>query len=192
MKKILALFILAAFLGCKSEPPMGPDPLKPGFGFGPPQDWVTGGGRIVVGTAIDTLGIIDTLTANFGFVAGLKSDTPYGHLTYVDQNADLHLHSIDITAYTVIDSVTREFAGIARLTPPDSIRTEVNFTATVADLGEPGRDDTFAIVITFPDQRTYSASGTLIGGNIQLHERKLRITPGLPGTPAGRREKLPQ
>jgi len=40
------------------------------------------------------------------------------------------------------------------------------FVVEVADNGEPGRNDTFSISLS----NGYQASGTLGGGNIQLHE----------------------
>ena len=40
------------------------------------------------------------------------------------------------------------------------------YSVDVADNGEPGRDDMFAIALS---PGGYKASGTLAGGNIQLH-----------------------
>jgi hypothetical protein len=173
MRKALITILVLSLLGCEGTS-MGPS--KPGLGkgpgLGPPQDWVTGGG-IIEASPGDT--------ANFGFVAGEKrNELEFGHLTYIDSLAGIELHSLSIDSYTIIDAVTREFTGTATI---DTLGTTATFTVTVADLGEPGRDDTFAITIVAADQRTYAASGTLIGGNIQLHERKLRIKPREPSEP---------
>jgi hypothetical protein len=43
----------------------------------------------------------------------------------------------------------------------------VTYQVDVTDNGEPGKNDSFAITLS----NGYSASGTLAGGNIQLHKR---------------------
>ena len=46
-----------------------------------------------------------------------------------------------------------------------NVQDGFTYQVDVADNGEPGRNDTFALSLS----SSYSASGTLSGGNIQLH-----------------------
>jgi hypothetical protein len=61
----------------------------------------------------------------------------------------------------VIDAVTRRISGTAEIDGQPGFR----YDAEVADLGEPGRSDRFALWLS----NGYHASGNLAGGNIQLH-----------------------
>jgi hypothetical protein len=122
-------------------------------------DFVTGGGWIVT-TSGDK--------ANFGVGGGIRKGDFWGHLNYIDHGTGLHVKGKTVTGYTVLDAVTRQIdyevtidgaAGTARV--------------IVADIDEPGRDDTFSIELS----NGYSQSGTLGGeghggGNIQLHKGK--------------------
>jgi len=67
-----------------------------------------------------------------------------------------------VTAYVVIDATTRHIEGTAEINGQSGFTYQVD----VADNGEPGRNDTFAIKLS----NGYSASGNLDGGNIQLHK----------------------
>ena len=123
------------------------------------EDSVTGGGWIVE-TPSDG-------RANFGFVAGTNTDgSLFGHLNYVDREADLHVRSTGVVSYTVVDADTRTIVY-------DVVIDGVAATATVvvSDLGEPGWDDTFSITLS----TGYVASGDLGGagsggGNIAIHD----------------------
>ena len=124
-------------------------------------DHVTGGGWIVGTPSGDS--------ANFGVGGGqLPDGTLWGHLNYVDQDADLHVVATDVTSYAVDPNDEH-----CRLISYDvTINGDSGFTANVrvCDYGEPGTDDTFAITLS----NGYSASGDLAddapgGGNIQLH-----------------------
>jgi len=100
------------------------------------EDAVTGGGWIV--------GTPSGEKANFGFVAGTNSDgSLFGHLNYVDKEADLHVRSTDVVSYTIVDADTRTIVY-------DVVIDGVAATATVvvSDLGEPGWDDTFSITLS--------------------------------------------
>src|SRR5438128_315034 len=68
--------------------------------------------------------------------------------------------STAITAYTNLGGTVRRIEGTADMNGQSG-----TFMADVADNGEPGRADTFTLRLS----NGYTASGTLDGGNIQLH-----------------------
>ncbi len=117
------------------------------------KDFVTGGGFITV----------DGKKANFGFVAGFKpgKTTVSGQLNYIDHANDIHVKSSSVTLYSGTGN-TRTFSGSATINGQSGF----TFSATVTDNGEPGKGvDKFSIKLS----DGYQASGTLAGGNIQLH-----------------------
>ena len=77
-----------------------------------------------------------------------------------NDHVSVQVKSIEVTNYTVIDAVTRQIEGLAKVNGEGSFP----YTVTVTDNGEPGREDIFTLTMN-----GYSASGTLMGGNIQLH-----------------------
>jgi len=113
----------------------------------PAGDWFTGGGWI-------------NDKATFGVSGGIKHNNFWGQLEYNDHNGT-QVKGIEVTNYTVIDEVTRQIDGFAKINGEGSFA----YTVVVSDLGEPGRNDSFSIVLS----TGYTASGTLNGGNIQLH-----------------------
>jgi hypothetical protein len=66
-----------------------------------------------------------------------------------------------VTAYTVINSVTRKIEGTAMVNG----RIPVTYKVVVVDNSGNGRKDSFSLALS----NGYSASGTLKGGNIQIH-----------------------
>jgi len=116
----------------------------------PAGDWFTGGGWISIGD----------VKATFGVSGGIKHDKFWGQLLYNDHNG-VQVKSTEVTNYIVIDAVTRKIEGLAKINGEGSFA----YTVVVKDNGEPGREDTFSIVLS----TGYSAEGTLNGGNIQLH-----------------------
>ena len=114
----------------------------------PCSDFVTGGGWI-------------NDKATFGVSGGIKNDKFWGDLSFNDHNG-VKVKSTKVTAYTVIDPVTRKIEGIAKVNGKGSFA----YTVIVADNSEPGRNkDTFSLQLS----NGYSTSGILKGGNIQLH-----------------------
>lgn len=132
------------------------------------RDFVTGGGWI-------------NDKETFGVSGGIRNGKFWGQLSYndhgmkgkghgkkgkdhgkKDKKDDVKVKSTSVTGYFIIDAVTRQIEGTARLNG----KTPVTYTVIVTDNGEPGRNDTFSIVLS----NGYSASGTLKGGNIQLHK----------------------
>ena len=120
-----------------------------------PDDFVTGGGWIV--------GTPTGARANFGLKGGVDVNGAFfGNLNYVDHATNMHVKSDTITNYVIVDATTRTIEGTATI---DGV-PGFTFSVTVSDAGEPGSSDTFEITLS----SGYSASGTLQGGNIQLHD----------------------
>jgi hypothetical protein len=101
-----------------------------------------------------------------------------GELNFVDADLDCHVVGQEVLSYTVIDEFCREIVYDVTLSLFD-VPQEGEFEATVivCDYGEPSTEDTFSIEVfdvTDPENpvliETCSASGTLVGGNVQLHE----------------------
>ena len=129
-----------------------------GGGTVPPEvcsDFVTGGGWIK--------GSLNE-KATFGVSGGIKNNKFWGHLSFNDHGKNgIRVKSKSVTGYTVIDAVTRQINGIAEVNGKGSF----TYTVIVVDNGEPGTSDSFSLELS----NGYSASGTLDGGNIQLHRK---------------------
>ena len=119
----------------------------------PGGDFVTGGGWIT-GTPSGERG-------TFGVAGGIKNGGLWGHLTYIDHGTNMKVKGTGVTAYTVTGPTTRHIEGTADINGRSG-----SYQVDVSDNGEPGRKDTFSIMLS----NRYSASGLLIGGNIQLHQ----------------------
>ena len=116
----------------------------------PVKDFVTGGGQLEVAGG----------KLSFGMVGGLKPNGLSGHLNVVDhRSGGPHIKGSSVSEYTVIDEVTRELVYGCSGTGDGTC------TVTVADRGEPGVNDSFAI-----QSGVYSEAGTIARGNIQLHQ----------------------
>ena len=121
----------------------------------PCKDFVTGGGWIK-GSCSDK--------ATFGVSGGIKNGKFWGQLSYNDHCANgVKVKSTSVTGYIVIDAVTRQIEGIAKVNGQGPFTYKV----VVSDKGERGRNDTFSLELS----NGYSAWGTLKGGNIQLHKK---------------------
>lgn len=118
-------------------------------------DYITGGGWIT-GTASGA-------KATFEIDAGIQNGAAWGDLAYDDHGDGMTLKSTSITTYSPGPTAnSRHIEGTAQVNGVDGY----TFTAVVADNGDPGTKDTFAIQIS----NGYQASGPLGGGNIQLHQ----------------------
>jgi hypothetical protein len=118
------------------------------------EDFVTGGGWIT-GTPSGAKG-------NFGVAGGIKHGAWWGHLTYIDHGSSgPSVKGTGVTAYLVVSATTRHIEGNAQVNGTDGFTYKVD----VVDNGEPGRNDVFTLRLS----NGYSGSGTLAGGNIQLH-----------------------
>jgi len=121
----------------------------------PCRDFVTGGGWIK-GSCSDK--------ATFGVSGGIKNGNFWGQLSYNDHCTNgVKVKSTSVTGYIVVDAVTRQIEGIAKVNGQGSFTYKV----VVSDNGEGGRNDTFSLELS----NGYSASGTLTGGNIKLHKK---------------------
>jgi len=134
-----------ADIGCPTAPPP-PPPTCP--------DFVTGGGWIV--------GTPSGARANFAVAGGVKGGALWGHLNYIDHGLDgPKVKGTGVTYYKLVNATTRHIEGTAEING----QTGFTYSVDVADEGEPGRSDTFALILS----DGYKASGVLSGGNIQLH-----------------------
>ena len=115
-------------------------------------DFVTGGGWISVGGA----------KATFSVSGGTTSGTTWGDFQYNDHGANITVNGSGVTGYTIVDATTRRITGNA-----DIDGAPGTYTVTVSDNGEPGRNDTIDLSLS----TGYAASGSLGGGNIQLHTK---------------------
>jgi hypothetical protein len=116
------------------------------------KDFVTGGGYVLNK---------DGVKQHFAVAGGIKNAAFWGHLTYMDKAAGLKVKGTGVTAYTVTGPTSRHIEGTAEINGSPG-----TYQVDVADNGEPGRNDTFAIRLP----NSYTAGGTLAGGNIQLHD----------------------
>ncbi len=112
------------------------------------KDFVTGGGWITRSGE----------RATFAIAGGPGG---WGHLQYNDHNS-FKVKGTGVTAYGpgTTGPTSRQIDGTADWTGGSG-----TYHAEVADNGEPGRSDTFSLVLS----NGYTAAGTLDGGNIQLH-----------------------
>jgi len=98
---------------------------------------------------------------NFKVSAGIKDEQFWGELTYTDIINNLKVTSTSITTYIVIDAVTRQYDGIAKINDAGSY----NYRVIVVDNGEPGDIDFFIMQLS----NGFNTSGILLGGNIIIH-----------------------
>ncbi len=115
-------------------------------------DFVTSGGWIVAPSG---------KRGNFAAAGGLKNGELWGHLTYIDHGpAGPRVKGLVVTEYTIVDATTRRIKGTAEINGVPG-----TYDVVVSDKGEPGRADTFTITLS----TGYTATGNLVGGNVQLH-----------------------
>ena len=163
-------------LALNGEVTMISDTISACAGTEPPpppcKDWVTGGGWIDGGSDCrghrrggdygkhhrrgDGYGKV-----TFGVSGGIKNGQFWGQLSFNDHDG-VRVKGTEVTAYLIVDAVTRQIEGIAKVNGGDSFTYKV----VVVDNGEFARNDSFSLELS----NGYSASGTLRGGNIQLHK----------------------
>jgi len=144
----------------------------------PSGDFVTGGGFII--TPDPNTGA----HANFGVAGGCKNGLLWGHLEYVDHNTSppLRVHGTGVLSYFADEldptkTKTRWIGGTAEVNGVSGF----SYCVRVTDNGEGASaalPDMF--LISFSNgTTTYTASGPLVGGNIQLHTPNPLTTPSL-------------
>jgi hypothetical protein len=117
------------------------------------KDFMTGGGFLASGAS----------KQHFAVAGGIKQGAFWGHLMYMDSATGLKVKGTGVTAYTVTGTKSRHIEGTAQINgAPGTYRVDA------VDNGEPGRTDTFKITLS----NGYTATGTLAGGNLQLHTCK--------------------
>jgi len=142
------VIVSSAHADISCQPAPSPTPSCTG------ADFVTGGGW--------TTGTPSGAKGNFGVAGGIKQGTFWGHLTYIDHGTNgPQVKGTGVTAYTVVNATTRHIEGTAQVNGQDGFTYQVD----VVDNGEPGRNDMFTLHLS----NNYAVSGTLGGGNIQLH-----------------------
>jgi hypothetical protein len=120
--------------------------------------FMTGGGKLGTGRDI----------ATFGFNAGARDGGRlHGQLQYTDHAASLRVHSLSIDSFDLMTGTSCvTFSGSARVNNVDGHSFTVH---QACDNGEPGVGrDTLDISVSGPGI-SYARSGTLTGGNLQLH-----------------------
>jgi hypothetical protein len=118
------------------------------------DDFVTGGG---------TISGSNNGKSTFGISGGAKHKRFRGNLSFQEHGRNgIKVKSTSITAYAVIDDVTRRIDGVANINGKEAF----TFICIVSDNGEPGSDDFFSLELS----NGYNISGILNGGNIQLHK----------------------
>lgn len=120
------------------------------------NDFITGGGWIEQNGSKNN-------KATFGVSGGIKQNEFWGQLSFDDHANSIKVKSTAVTGYVVLGPVTRKIEGTATINGTGSY----SYTVIVSDNGEPGRQDTFSLELS----TGYQISGTLSGGNIQLHTR---------------------
>jgi hypothetical protein len=129
-----------------------------GGGSLPPEtcdDFVTGGGSISGS---------NNSKSTFGVSGGVKHNRFRGNLSFQEHGRNgIRVKSTSITAYTVIDDVTRRIDGVANINGKEAF----TFICIVSDNGEPGSNDFFSLELS----NGYHISGILNGGNIQFHKK---------------------
>ncbi len=131
------------------------------------QDRVTGGGFIELPSSDKKH---SSPKGTFSVSGGIRNGAFKGQLEYDDHRRDgIKVKGTGVTQYLVVDAVTRHIEGTAKV---DGVRG-FTYKVDVADNGEGRRDpdDKFAIwIYNAAGALVYSASGSVRGGNIQLHD----------------------
>src|SRR5882762_6916716 len=133
----------------------------------PSGDFVTGGGFII------TPDPVTGAHANFGVAGGCKNGFLWGHLEYVDHNFSppMRVHGTGVLEYfaDLIDPTkTRWIGGTAEVNGVAGYFYCVRVTDNGEGASAPRPDDTFQIFLS-NGSNLYTASGPLVGGNIQMH-----------------------
>ena len=123
----------------------------------------TPGAKVTAGGWIPVPLLVPSGKGTFGLTAKANATaTPSGNLTYQDHVQNRTVKSTAITSVTVTGNCA-QIVGTATVNGVPG----VGFTVDVCDNGEPGKDsDTFSIFMS----DAYTASGTLGGGNVQIHK----------------------
>jgi len=100
---------------------------------------------------------------NFAVAGGIKNGGFWGHLLFIDHSTGRKVKGTGVTAYVVTGATTRHIEGTCDIDGTPGV-----YAADVDDQGEPGVNDVFNLTVNGAP----AASGTIAGGNIQLHTCK--------------------
>lgn len=116
------------------------------------KDFVTGGGRLT------------GPTRNFAVAGGIRKGEFWGHLLYINHGTRVKAKGTGVTEYTVVSATKRHIKGTCEINgEPGTYEVDVD------DQGEPGVGrDTIHLRLSSGEV----ATGSLEGGNIQLHTCK--------------------
>jgi hypothetical protein len=110
----------------------------------------------------------------FGIQGGYQNGRLWGGINFVDHGERLHVHSREITSYTVLDENCRRATYAVTIHGQPGVAT-----VRICDNGEPGVNDVMEITLS----NGYSAGvGSTIGGdgrgggNVQLHKPRCEPT----------------
>ena len=98
--------------------------------------------------------------ATFQFHAKQSDDRPTGSLSFSDPAAGISITETEVRTLT-FNANSADMGGTERL----GDGTRVTYSVTVADNSSDGSTDTFSITLS----NGYSASGTLLTGDIRIH-----------------------
>ena len=126
------------------------------------SDFVTGSGWIETNSDSNGRQRENNNKATFDVSGGFSKGKLWGQLSYDDPGNGVNVESTSVTAYTVINSTTRQIEGIARING----RGSFTYTVVVMDNGESNRNNSFSLELS----KGYSASGIVQDGNIQFHK----------------------
>jgi hypothetical protein len=155
-----SIISICGISGGGTNPPPTPKPCR---------NFVTGGGWISGIADVSGHKNKENDKATFGVSGGIKNGKFWGQLSYKDHSiSGMSVKSTSVTGYRVINATTREITGIAFVNGHEY----VTYIVIVVDNGEPGHKwdyvkDSFSLELS----NGYSNSGTLEGGNIQLHRK---------------------
>jgi hypothetical protein len=165
--KFLSILALAASLGLAI--PLALPIAAEAHMVPAPCDFVTAGGFVFKD---------DGNMVNFGAHGGCKNGEFWGNFNVIDHENNFQMKAERITGYLFDPEQPdgRDICGWARINNADNL---VQFRIRMNDKGEPGKNDSFGIVIDnqhTAGERFYKVSVRLLanggggGGNIQLHK----------------------
>ncbi|PYS29405.1 MAG: hypothetical protein DMG11_09230 [Acidobacteria bacterium] len=100
---------------------------------------------------------------NFGVAGGIRKGHLWGHLEYIDHGTGMKVKGTGVTAYVPTGRTSRHIEGNADIDGESGM-----YMVDVSDEGEPGSHDVFRIELS--NGYVAGDTGTLDGGNIQLHK----------------------
>lgn len=131
------------------------------------SDFVTGSGSITINSDPNGRLIESNRKATFEVSGGHTNGKLWGRLTYDDPGKNgVNVESTEVTAYTVINSTTRQIEGLA------SVNGRGSFVYKVVVVDNGANNSTFSLELS----KGYRAGGIVQEGNIQFHKAQFNKT----------------